>query len=273
MFKKIAQGVMPFVHKYNWYNINKPFRTAIIQGALITITGDWISQCIVEKGRLKRNKEKYPQWYVPDFKRSWKMFCTGAIIRGPQALVWYRWINPGYLKIANRFAGLRAWIAVSKWRMSVFSVFIDSSLGQPIKLLMFMAFNGWWMWKYMKEPLVHGKDWVDETVILMKKQIWPTLLAGWCYLPWYKIFLYGWCPMVWRNLVDNSFCTVWAVIFAWMMHNVGTEGMYDKHGEEHGDAGENATPSIAGGEAAEKPAATGGEAGSLGTSGAKDFNA
>jgi hypothetical protein len=54
--------------------------------------------------------------------------------------------------------------------------------------------------------------------------------AGWCYLPWYKIFLYGWCPKLWRNLVDNSFCTIWAVIFAWLMHNVGTEHLH--HDEE-----------------------------------------
>ena len=53
--------------------------------------------------------------------------------------------------------------------------------------------------------------------------------AGWCYLPWYKIFLYGWCPKLWRNLVDNSFCTVWAVIFAWLMHNIGTEKLHEAH--------------------------------------------
>ena len=81
----------------------------------------------MEKGKHK--KDKTSAWYVPDWDRTHKMFWTGALIRGPQALLWYWWINPWYLKHIGFKLFPKFFATRNVWRISIFSVFIDSAVG------------------------------------------------------------------------------------------------------------------------------------------------
>ena len=68
---------------------------------MLNCIGDYTCQVFIEKLKYKKGKGK---WYIPDFKRLWKMSSLGIFLNGPVSLFWYFKLNPGYLKLIQNIA-------------------------------------------------------------------------------------------------------------------------------------------------------------------------
>ncbi|CAN7937652.1 unnamed protein product [Ixodes hexagonus] len=159
-----------------------PAKTQILTTGLIMMTGDIVSQKLIERNE------------TIDAKRAARFFSLGILYRGPVWYVWFRLLDKNIVRGSGPMAAFK-------------KVLVDQIFFRPVSLLCLLGLLA----------ALHRRPWTD-----VKESFWTdyvsVLKTGYMFWPLAQLVNYGCLPRHLRLVYFSSVGVVWNTYLSWRVN-------------------------------------------------------
>jgi len=188
----VAPAASVFKNLFNRYSnalIEKPYKTKILTGALLTIGGDGLCQTLIEKKQLTKDY---------NYRRTINLILIGALFSTPICHLWYMKGAPAICQAVTNNKKFYPYI----------SMVADQTLISTSTMAIFLFMN-----EYLRDFNF------EDAVYNVKRKFWAGLKTNWKIWPPLILINFLLIPPHFRVFFTNFFGFFWGIYLSWFQFN------------------------------------------------------